>query len=228
MSLFVATPCYGAQVCLNYHSSMIALMAEFRGEISFGFIAGESLVPRARNELVARFLDSPRDELLFVDADIGFHANDVLRLLDAPYPVAAGVYRLKGPRGQNGGYAADPAMVGPIGPDGFAPIKEAPTGFMRIRRHVFQDLAEVVPWYRSDGIRVGEFFRTMICPDTGRYVSEDYAFCRDCAKVGIPIYIDVNSDLNHQGSAMFTGDFGEVVAETMREIEQAPASPASP
>ena len=36
-------------------------------------------------------------------------------------------------------------------------------------------------------------------PDNGRYLSEDYAFCRRWQSVGGKVFIDARSRLTHQG-----------------------------
>ena len=65
------------------------------------FIANESLVQRARNQIADQFLQSDCTHMLFLDADIGFDANDVIMMLaimgnesaydvlTAPYPKKA-------------------------------------------------------------------------------------------------------------------------------------------
>lgn len=57
---------------------------------------GESLVTRARNDCVAKFLAAPEWTHLFrIDADIGFSSEATFRLLRSGYDIAAGVYPLK-------------------------------------------------------------------------------------------------------------------------------------
>lgn len=216
----IATPCYGGAVCVNHHTSTLRLfeansMIRDYYDIDFDFetISGESLITRARNELVARFLESDATDLFWIDADIGFDWVNAVRLVKAPYPVVGGVYRLKG---DDAGFAADPADVGEIDADGFAPIREVPTGFMRIKREVFETLIEhagsldLVYYLRDGGVRY-RFFDTMLCPETDEYLSEDYAFCRRCEAAGIPIYVDTRTQLEHQGIKRYTGDFSAAV-----------------
>lgn len=56
------------------------------------------------------------------------------------------------------------------------------------------------------------FFETMICPDTGYYLSEDFAFCRRIREVGVQLFVDTQSNLRHQGAANFEGDFARSFA----------------
>ena len=52
------------------------------------------------------------------------------------------------------------------------------------------------------------FFDTMIEPDTKRYLSEDYAFCRLWQKIGGKIYADIASGMTHYGNYAFKGNVG--------------------
>ncbi|RYD62550.1 MAG: hypothetical protein EOP83_14295, partial [Verrucomicrobiaceae bacterium] len=95
----IATPCYGGQVFQNYLMSIIKLiytMPKYGVSLSFIIRGGDSLIPRTRNSIVAEFLATDHyTHLLWVDADIGFEPDAVLRLLRADRDVAAGVYPMK-------------------------------------------------------------------------------------------------------------------------------------
>jgi hypothetical protein len=104
--------------------------------------------------------------------------------------------------------------------NGFLDAVYAPTGFMLIKREVFVKLMSAFPelQYKADMVdrpehRTGKmaqfnyaFFDTMIDPETHKYLSEDYAFCKRIAQIGITPAIDTRSNLTHQGTAIFEGD----------------------
>jgi tRNA-binding EMAP/Myf-like protein len=80
--IFIATPCYGGQLTEAYFRSTIRLLTfcnQHQIPIAFGTIANESLVTRARNVLVAYFLQSDFTRLMFIDADIEFQVEDVIK-----------------------------------------------------------------------------------------------------------------------------------------------------
>ena len=128
----------------------------------------------ARNDLV---LSEPRwTHLMWIDADIGFSPEAFYRLLLSDHDIAAGVYPLKRgdwrddgvPAGTtardfrqlytrytvNAGQAADPHVGMEIGADGFMAVREAPTGFMLIKRRVFGPVRQAYPdlGYKPDMI----------------------------------------------------------------------------
>jgi hypothetical protein len=238
----IATPCHSSSLFLNYVLSAIRLQnASFSAgmALDFFFRQGDSLVTRARNDCVAYFLANPQfTHLFWIDADIGYSPEAAFRLLLADRDVAAGVYPLKRedwpmdgvPLGTNrqrfeelyarytvntGRLGEDVALV--IDADGFMKVREVPTGFMCIKRRVFDGLIKAFPelQYVHDwpegSVPKGfhyRFFDVMVDPESNRYLSEDYGFCRLWENIGGEMYVDANSNLSHSGERVYTGDFG--------------------
>src|SRR5262249_57481873 len=98
--LAIATPCFCGQVSSIYAASIFKLQRALRAvpdvELAIHLRDGDALITRARANLVALFLDDPlATHLLFVDADIGFEPDQVLRLIASGADVAAGAYPIK-------------------------------------------------------------------------------------------------------------------------------------
>lgn len=255
----IATPCYGGMVCINYADSILALQKACAAEgypIEFHLRRGDSLVTRCRNDCVAVFLANPRfSHLFFIDADIGFTPEAAFRLLLADRDVAAGVYPLKRddwpaagvPQGTtrarfealyqrytvNAGREGQASVELAIDRDGFMEVREAPTGFMCIKRGVFDRLIEAYPemryvpdWpkgtYPEGGVHY-RFFDVMVDPESRRYLSEDYGFCRIWEAIGGKIFVDANSNLSHQGERLYTGDFAATLRTALPSAVGAPA-----
>ena len=240
--LFI-TPCYSGQVTSGYATSMLTLTNELWRlgvQGSMRIRAGESLVTRARNEAVAHFLAQKQHTHLFwIDADIGFTPDQALRLLLADRDVVAGVYPLKRidwtgeiPAGLTQEQFLARALRYPVNSvdgahaavddDGFMEVSEAPTGFMCIRRTVLETMIERMPELRyvpdapPDSPLHGychRFFDVMVEPGTGRYLSEDYAFCRRWRDLGGKVYVDARSKLAHHGAFTYRGDFSAARAQ---------------
>jgi hypothetical protein len=232
--LYVATPCFGCQLSLAYLTSVLNLQAACAArniDIKLDFIGNESLVERARNLLVARFLRSDSTHLLFIDADIGFDPQAVFRLLDFDKDITTAVYPKKA---INWGNVRDKLKRGDQEPvhqmgldfninlvgqtqrltDGFLQVLDSATGFMLIKRGVLERMAEA---YREElqcvndvpGQDIQEYvalFACMIDPDTRRFLSEDYSFCRRYQKLGGEVWADVVAPLAHIGTAIYHGD----------------------
>ncbi len=107
-----------------------------------------------------------------------------------------------------------------VTPDNFVEVAEAPTGFMVIKRQVFAKLIAHYPQlnYVPDEIRDNAeskycwlFFDCMVDPETRRYLSEDYAFCRRWRDIGGKVHVDLQSDLGHHGQHVFRGKLAESV-----------------
>jgi len=240
MNVLFATPCYISNVMMNYVVSLFDLTREsMRRGIEFNLhMHSESLVTRARNEIVKYFLSQEQyTHLFWIDSDLAFRPEQVYRLLLADRDIVSGIYPIKRFNWPAEGVPAK--MTGeqfqatytdyPFNPineeklpisklvdaDNFLEVAEAPTGFMCIKRHVFTLLRERYPElkYVPDGPAENPlkdfywlFFDTMVDPDSGRYLSEDYAFCRRWRDVGGHVYADVESRLTHVGQHLFQGD----------------------
>ena len=95
----ILTPCYGGVACVEYVTSLMNTMNMFR-EMGIGikieFCRNDSLVSRARNNLVAKALNDPKiTHVLFIDNDIIWEPISILKLLVADKAVIGGIYPLK-------------------------------------------------------------------------------------------------------------------------------------
>lgn len=102
-------------------------------------------------------------------------------------------------------------------------VSEAGTGFMMIPRETFTKYAEAYPElkYKPDHTRsesfdgsheITAFFDCEIDPDSRRYLSEDYFFCRNARKIGIKIHMCPWMELQHVGNYIFRGSMGAIAA----------------
>jgi hypothetical protein len=234
--IFLATPCYGGVVTVGYFHSIVNLMMHGvanRLPITVETLANESLIPRARNSLVAKFLASPQaTHLLFVDADIAFEPAHLTRLLALDADIAACMYPLKQffwddaavSRARAGELISTAALryVGaPCTGDAaerngdFVSATYAGTGFMLIARRALARLVDAHPelHYSAAHVPAGAppeylyaLFDTCIDPATGHYLSEDYTFCARWRALGGKIWLDTSSALTHTGSHAYVGD----------------------
>ena len=97
--LLIGTPCYGGLIHESYMRSLINLINILNiNNIKYDIytIGNESLITRARNSIVAKFIGKKEfTHLLFIDADITFDAQSVIRFLLKRKPVVGGCYPKK-------------------------------------------------------------------------------------------------------------------------------------
>ncbi|CAN7190007.1 hypothetical protein LJR099_000499 [Variovorax paradoxus] len=180
--------------------------------------------------------DAQWTHLFWIDADVGFAPDAALRLLLSGRDVVAGVYPHKNDGWPAQGLArplpagatqADFDALHARYPlnlrhtpteadaDGFVEVLDAPTGFMLIARGVFERMAAAMPELRytpeagdhaNAHLPHWRFFDTQFEPATGRYLSEDFAFCRRWQQLGGQVFVDLQSRLSHQGLKTWHGD----------------------
>lgn len=96
--IFVATPAYGGMCYLPYVNGLLELQrACLAAGIEFGYfyVSGTALLHEQRNVAVERFLRSDLSHMMFIDADIGFRADDVIRMFEQQHEVMIGLYPSK-------------------------------------------------------------------------------------------------------------------------------------
>lgn len=234
----LATPCFGGQVSQLYMTSVLALMqhAPRAGYgVALALLGYDSLISRARSTLLAQFLDNPAaTHLLFVDADIGFAADQVDRLLQAGVEFAGALYPLKRldwermpERCVSGGETPRQAALSYVGSfcegaalrwrGAFATARYAGGGFQLIRRTAVERMIAAYPETRFQRVHgfpaaseprpnLYALFDCMIDAADGAYLSEDYAFCARWRAIGGDIWLDTQSRLTHVGCYDYAGD----------------------
>jgi len=236
--LIVATPAFGGQVMGHYISSVLKLQLACRQKkIRFNVILqeGDALIPRARQDLMARFLaQHGSTHLLYVDADIGFEPDQVFRLLDFGEDCTAAAYPLKWldtaqvrAKAREGKDIPDAGVLTyvyePEEPakraekGGFMKVRFAGNGFLMLKRQAIQSMMDHYPQLKISGTFTAQdqlagnpyryaLFNCMIDPKSGEYLSEDWSFCQRWQEMGGEIWVDQQSRLQHMGPTLFKGD----------------------
>ena len=207
MSIFFATPMYGGQCTGHFHRSAMALceeLAKVGMPFDWSTPYNESLITRARNNLVAEFLKSDKEALMFIDADIEFPISGVSKLWDLicdGYGVAVGAYPMKRPdcppsAWVNGKLVYLSDLSGPTDVD------FAGTGFFMISREAIEKMIDSYRGlkYEESGEKYA-LFDTSIDDDV--YLSEDYTFCQRYRSMGGRIMLDPSIKLKHVGTYVY-------------------------
>lgn len=166
-------------------------------------------VDDARNICVGKFLDSACDALIFIDADVGFAPETLLRLIFAKGDIVAGVYpRKESPRSWP--FKTEPGVVLEMDEDGIVRngVVGLPTGFMKISRRVLDMMARdrgdrvFRPFGEVDMMAPIIFERTFV---NGDRLSGDYAFCAYARSLGYNLALDPTLAFTHAGEVRFFG-----------------------
>ena len=256
--LFIATPMYGGMAHGLYIKSSLDLqgtMTKYGIETKFSFLFNESLITRARNYLVDEFLRSGFTHMLFIDSDIHYNPQDVIAMMALDKDVIGGPYPKKS---INWGNVAEAARKHPdmeprelenlVGEYVFNVVKgttqfsvtdplevmEIGTGYMMIKRHVFDQMKDAYPniHYKPDHVGQANFdgtryihayFDTVIDykdsitgGGSDRYLSEDYMFCQMWRKIGGKVWLCPWMRTQHVGTYAFTGNMPAVANFTGR------------
>lgn len=220
--VFIAIPTYGHMDARCTHALIGAKDRLFTENISVDFatLTGNCHVDDARNDMVRVFLDSPATHMMFVDGDVIYSPDSIVRLIKHDKDVIGGVYPYKN---DDIGfpYAALPGGLS-INEQGISRVAGLPGGFMLMTRAVLEKahaaalernggwqskgsekyatrpIAEV--FYRSNKplpIAAGQFTRQRL--------SGDYQFCADVTELGFEIWVDPQLTLGHIGDKTWTG-----------------------
>lgn len=243
-NIFFATPCYGGVVTDQYFLSMFKMsqvLMHHGVHFRITTLRNESLITRARNILTAMFLeDKSATHLMFIDADIEFEPDSIIRMLAMDKDIVAAAYpkktinwhgvRKAAERGEPelASYGADYAINLKVDHEtsrvrthmGTVEVLDASTGFFLVKRSVIERMIEQYPelHYKNDSSIDPKFnpfcyalWDTMIDPVDRRYLSEDYTFCRRYQMMGGEIWVDPNTKLNHVGSFTFEGNLNNIL-----------------
>ena len=224
--LFIATPCFGAQLHAGYVASLLQtsnMLTRMNLPHIPGFLPGDSLVTRARNVLVAQFMATDYTHFFFIDGDLQWEKESVLRLLAASekHEVCCGVYPKKCiPAVFPCNFLPGSAEKLNQDPDtGYIEIKDIPTGFMMIRREALVRMMAAYPerkcTFRHDCPEAERPFEYALfdcfIDEDGRYLSEDYGFSRLWQKIGGQVWMDPQIQLTHWGQHAFNADISSVL-----------------
>lgn len=195
--IFIGTPCFEYKVNANYTKTLLEFS---KLGINFEpFFIHDSLITRARNELITQFYeDSTFTHLFWLDSDVSIPGEGLLSLLSHKVNVVAA----------------------PV------PIKNLNLKFHQSIRKVYE---EVKPYlYKSEAAATGAFLMTKksvdllienskfyfindtsdrkiynvfeVCIRDGEYMSEDWDISYKLRDLGIDIYVDSSFPVIHSGT----------------------------
>lgn len=171
---------------------------------------GNTDIADARAFIVSRFLSGQGTDLVLIDNDVSWQAGALLRLIDYPVDLVAGVYpRRSDPVEFPVRYIEDRPEVWAGPATGLIEVAGAPAGFMRCSRVMLEQMvaAYLDLAYERRGETVPGLFEPYKIGN--RKLSEDYSFCQRWRDIGGKVWIDPEIRMGHVGFKTFTGQIGE-------------------
>lgn len=232
MKIFIPMLCYNHTCNTTFMMSFFKLIMAFRDSnirASVFPITFESLISRGRNAAVAHFLSDPEaTHILFIDSDIEFEPDDVAKLINANKEVICAGYAQKWLREDliQHVFKRDSVPPNPLElctftsiqiprPDRTEDVDEimeidyATTGFLLIKREVFEKMKHAYPerkyindidgYMSANQDEFYDFFPATIRASTRRFESEDFGFSRIWKECGGTVYVHTNITLRHHG-----------------------------
>lgn len=244
-SVFIATPMYGGMCTALYTQSLLGLQHVLLSQgyrIGFGYVQNESLITRARNDLVYQFLKSDCDFLLFIDSDHRFDPLDIVTMIEQNVDIICAIPPKKVINWETvkeaieldfknldyftGDFVLITNENTEISSQEKFEISYGGTGIMLISRNVFEKLKPHCNWYYRNITKedtetkpvIIEYFTTSIKDNT--LLSEDFNFCAMWRELGGKIYAAPWVKMTHIGTYEFRGSWQAYLDLQLAKIEK--------
>lgn len=214
--VFFALPAYSGQLHVETFRALLANMLALlkRGDrFTLWDESGNAMIGHARDLILAQFLASGATHCVFIDTDVVFPADAVLRLIDAPVDFSAVVYRQrKDPANYCVLWDTSKPELWADPETGLLEVHAVPAGFICLTRECVQRMSEAYEVKTFDdkaapnGKAVALFDNIHEGP---MYWGEDFSFCKRWRDIGGRIWVDPLINMGHIGNKMFTGSLGE-------------------
>lgn len=167
-------------------------------------LVGYCHVDDARNAVVRNFLESDCTELLFLDADVSWQPEGIVQLCRRDLDLVGGVYPY---RRESQNMPVRLLSTKLPDADGLLEVEGLPTGFMKIRRHVLEQIAKCSLVYLDKTEETPQVFERLTGNDKTRW-GGDIAFCNKWRQLGGKIYADTEIRLGHAATVIYRDSLG--------------------
>lgn len=234
--LHFGIPCYGGMISEPTMTSFLrfTLMAAQVGlHWSLDTMVNESLVTRARNNLMAKMMTNKEaTHFMFIDADIRFQPESILQMIACDKDVIGGLYPKKA---LPINYVINLKPTVTVQGDIYT-VDTMGTGFLLFKRNVYERLIQAHPETKYvDDIGLGKQYEPMmyaifdtVIDQRGHYLSEDWTFCRRWQALGGDIWAHSKVLLNHSGHYEFAGDLSKLDINNLANPDGAQAAQPAP
>lgn len=171
---------------------------------------GNPYISAARATMLRKALDAKADVIVFIDHDLSWRPNDLLKLINTEGDIVAGTYRFKCDEisymGTIHSTSAGTPLVRPT--DGAIKARMVPAGFLKVTKEAVDTFMTKYP-----ELCYGEKYRMAVDlfnhgAHEGLWWGEDYAFCRRWEAIGGDIWLVPDLQLDHHSTdKSYPGNF---------------------
>jgi glycosyltransferase involved in cell wall biosynthesis len=204
--VLIGTPAHDGRVDVWFANSLvntIKLAAKKDVEINPVYMSYDSLVQRARNDLVRLALEENYDDLIFIDSDEEWDPEWIFKLLAFKEEVI-GLPVVKKSDLMMFNIKALPNGL-KVQQNGLMEVEAVGTGFMKISKPALKKVWGASPEYKNEGRTCRMVFDVQVVD--GQLVSEDIIFCQKWRSLGGRVFIEPSMTCNHIGVKKYQGNF---------------------
>lgn len=204
--VLIGTPAHDGRVDVWYANSLVntvKLSGKYGVEIVPIYMSYDSLVQRARNDLVRLALEEKFDDLIFMDSDQEWDPEWIFSLLARPEDVVGGTVVKKSDQPLFNVKALKSGLKREA--NGLMEVEAVGTGFLKLSRKALETVWNESAEYTNEGKKCRMVFDVQLVD--GELVSEDNVFCRKWRSLGNKVWIDPTMTCNHIGSKKYSGSF---------------------
>ena len=205
--ILIATPCLDQKVDAYFVHSLcesIKLGLKHDLDIRCVFLANESILPLARNELFTLAYKENYDTMVFIDDDECWDEEALIEIINSEKDVVS--LPVVNKADKKIGYNVWVDKNSKVDPeDGYVEIKKVGAGFLKMSKKVVKDL-----WESNPEIEFRGKILKNICEyisKGGSFYGEDIVLSEKIRELGYKIWLNPKHTVSHIGNKMYKGNF---------------------
>lgn len=177
---------------------------EFNG-IDVKRVPGYSAIDQARNRIIYDALQEGYEDFLWIDSDIDFKYEDVLKIKSRNVDLIGAAYSFKGYPQLTIQLFEDQEVTFDCDTGGIVEVQAVATGFMYTTAHLYnvmQKKLELELCNTSFDAPQIPFYHPNVWSYSNQhyYLGEDFSFCFRARQAGFKVFLDTSIKLGHIGS----------------------------
>jgi hypothetical protein len=217
--VLIGTPAHDGRVDVWFANSLVntvKMAMQRQVDLTPIYMSYDSLVQRARNDIVRLAVEENFDDLIFIDSDEEWNPEWVFKLLGYKEEVIGLPVVKKSDHLMFNVKASSTGLK--IQQNGLMEVEAVGTGFMKISKPALKKIWDASPEYKNEG-RIGRMvFDIQVV--NGDLISEDVIFCQKWRNLGGKVFIEPSMTCNHIGAKKYQGNFLEYLNFIKQQTEK--------